>query len=253
MLPDKVVWFVGVDVEFVLSCRFDPLGRYGDESEEETLDSVCVLDSKEECHERQSHDVSVEVCRHCGNEKENGVLVHERLWQMCPSEVVVLAVEDLLCRAPLVVVQYDFLVVQVPVVGQYAAVCVLAVEEVELLALLLALPLYDEAAVLHVLEALEGERLHIVLLEANLYCSPARLLLHLLVQAFISLGTYVELVSMLHDHLHDVLAIGAAVGTETSDMNAERPHHLEETAVGLCLHEAHVGVPPSVLLGLSTV
>jgi hypothetical protein len=35
VLPNKVVWFVGVDVEFVLSCRFDPLGRYGDESEQE--------------------------------------------------------------------------------------------------------------------------------------------------------------------------------------------------------------------------
>jgi len=110
VFPNKFVWFVGVDVEFVLSCRFDPLGRYGDESEEETLDSVCVLDSKEKCHERQSHDVSVEVCRHCGNEKENGVLVHERLWQMCPSEIVVLAVEDLLCSSSPVVVLYNLAV-----------------------------------------------------------------------------------------------------------------------------------------------
>ena len=52
---------------------------------------------------------------------------------------------------------------------------------------------------------------------------------------------------MLHDHLHDVLAIGAAVGTETPDTDAERPHHLEETAVGLCLHEAHVGIAVTVL------
>ena len=43
--------------------------------------------------------------------------------------------------------QYDFLVTHVPVVGQYAAVCILAVEEVKLLALLLTLPLYDETAV----------------------------------------------------------------------------------------------------------
>ena len=56
---------------------------------------------------------------------------------MCPSEIVVLAVKDLFCRAPLVVVQYDFLVGHVPVVGQYAAVCILAVEEVKLLALTL--------------------------------------------------------------------------------------------------------------------
>jgi len=33
--------------------------------------------------------------------------------------------------------------------------------------------------------------------------------------------------------LTNVLAIGAAVSTEAPDMNAERPHHLEETAVGV--------------------
>ena len=49
----------------------------------------------------------------------------------------------------------------------------------------------------------------------------------------VPLGTDVELVSMLHDHLHNVLAVGAAVGTEAPDMNAERPHHLEETPVSL--------------------
>ena len=48
VLPNYVVWFVGVDVEFVLSCRSDPLGRDGDESEQKTLDSVCGLDSKED-------------------------------------------------------------------------------------------------------------------------------------------------------------------------------------------------------------
>ena len=50
VLPNYVVWFVGVDVEFVLSCRSDPLGRDGDESEQKTLDSVCGLDSKEDGH-----------------------------------------------------------------------------------------------------------------------------------------------------------------------------------------------------------
>ena len=61
------------------------------------------------------------------------------------------------------------------------------------------------------------------------------------------LGTDVELVSMLHDHLHNVLAVGAAVGTEAPDMNAERPHHLEKTPVSLCLHEAHVRIAVTVL------
>ena len=52
---------------------------------------------------------------------------------------------------------------------------------------------------------------------------------------------------MLHDCFYDVLAIGAAVGTEAPDMNAERPHHLEETPVSLCLHEAHVRIAVTVL------
>lgn len=40
MFPNKFVWLIGVDVEFVLPCRSDPLGRHGDESEQETLDPV---------------------------------------------------------------------------------------------------------------------------------------------------------------------------------------------------------------------
>ena len=125
------------------------------------------------------------------------IFIHERLWQVRPSEVVVLAVEHLFCRSSLVVVQYDFLVGHVPVVGQYAAVCILAVEEVKLLALLPALPLYDETAVLHVLETLEGEGLYIIVLETNLHGGPTRLPLDFLVQACISLGTDVELFRML--------------------------------------------------------
>ena len=123
----------------------------------------------------------------------------------------------------------------------------LTVEEVKLLSLLLALPLHDEAAMLYVLETLEGERLHVVLLESYLHRSPACQPLHLLIQTCMPLGTDVELVSMLHDHLHNVLAVGAAVSTEAPDMNAERPHHLEETPVSLCLHEAHVGIAVTVL------
>ena len=71
VLPNYVVWFVGVDVESVLPCRSDPLGRYGDESEQKTLDSVCGLDSKMDSHKRHSHDVSVEVCSHGGDKQEH--------------------------------------------------------------------------------------------------------------------------------------------------------------------------------------
>ena len=60
--PDEVVWLARIDVEYILPCRPNPLGRHGDESEQEALDSVCGLDSKEDSHEGQSHDVSVEVC-----------------------------------------------------------------------------------------------------------------------------------------------------------------------------------------------
>ena len=37
MFPNKFVWLIGVDVEFVLPCRSDPLGRHGDESEQKRL------------------------------------------------------------------------------------------------------------------------------------------------------------------------------------------------------------------------
>ena len=77
VLPNYVVWLIGVDVEFVLPCRSDPLGRHGDESEQETLDPVRGLDCKEDGHERQCHDVSVEICCHGGDKQEYGVLVHE--------------------------------------------------------------------------------------------------------------------------------------------------------------------------------
>ena len=80
VFPNKFVWLVGVDVEFVLPCRSDPLGRYGDESEKEVLAPVRGLDSKEDSYERQCHDVSVEICCHGCNKQEYCVLVHERLW-----------------------------------------------------------------------------------------------------------------------------------------------------------------------------
>ena len=75
--PDEVVWLARVDVECILPCSPNPLGRHGDESEQETLDPVRGLDSKEDGHERQCHDVSVEVCSHGSDKQEYGVLVHE--------------------------------------------------------------------------------------------------------------------------------------------------------------------------------
>ena len=59
VFPNKFVWLVGVDVEFVLPCRSDPLGRDGDESEQKTLDPVRGLDSRREA------DLPVNVERLC--------------------------------------------------------------------------------------------------------------------------------------------------------------------------------------------
>ena len=78
VFPNKIVWFIGVDVEFVLSCRSDPLGRHGDKSKQEALAPVSSLETEEDDHERQYHDISVEVCSHGGNKHEYGVLVHEQ-------------------------------------------------------------------------------------------------------------------------------------------------------------------------------
>ena len=43
VFPNKFVWLVGVDVEFVLPCRSAPLGRYGDESEKEKTARIISL------------------------------------------------------------------------------------------------------------------------------------------------------------------------------------------------------------------
>ena len=176
--PNDVVGLFGIDVEHVLPCRPDPLGGDCDEAEEKALHPVRGL-HPEHAHERQRDDVKVEVGGHGGEQQKHGVLVHERLGHVRPAEVVVLPVEDLLRRPALVVVEDDLYVPLVPVVGQYAAVGILPVEEVELLALSLPLPLHDEAAVADTLELLEGEGLHLVLLVVYLHLGPARLPLHL--------------------------------------------------------------------------
>ena len=246
--PDKVVRLAGIDVEHALPCCPYPLGGHCDETEEEALDPVRGF-HPEETHEGQRDDIQVEVGGHGGEQQEHGVLVHERLGQVCPSEIVVLPVEHLLCRATFVVVEDDLLVRHVPVVGQDAAVGVLPVKEVELLALALALPLplHHEAAVADVIELLEREGLHLVFLVANLHGGPSRRPLHLLIECLVTLCPDVELLRVLHDHLHDILAVGSAVGTEAPGLQAETFHQLEEATQGLGLHEADVGVAVPVL------
>lgn len=166
---------------------------------------------------------------------------------MRPSEVDVLAVEHLLRRAALVVVEDDLLVLHFPVVGQDASVGVLPVEEVELLALALPLPLYDETAVADPVELLEREGLNLVLLVADLHLRPSRLPPHLLIEGIATLGTDVELLGVGGDHFNDVFAVGAAVCTEDPDLQTEVLHQIEEAAQGLGLHETDVGVAVAVL------
>ena len=52
---------------------------------------------------------------------------------------------------------------------------------------------------------------------------------------------------MLLNLTDNFLRAGTTVSTEAPDMNAERPHHLEETPVSVCLHEAHVRIAVTVL------
>ena len=242
-----VVWPLRIDIEHVLAGCPDPLRGHGDEAEHEALDPGGGLHPEKEGHEGDGDDEAVEIGGNGGEQHEHGVLVHERLGQVRPTEVVGLHVEHLFRGTAVVVVQHDALVVLVPVVGQYAAVGVLPVEEVQLLAFPDALPLHHAAAVLHAVEALEGERLQLALLESYLGLGPTRLAGHLAVEALTALGADVELVCVLRHDLHDVLAVGAAVGAEAADADAQRLHQPEEAAQRLGLHEAHVGVPVGVL------
>ena len=72
-------------------------------------------------------------------------------------------------------------------------------------------------------------------------------MLNLLVQACMSFCTDVEFFGVFHYHLHDVLAVGATIGTETSHTHGEKLHHLEEMAVGLSLLKAYVYITVAVL------
>ena len=67
------------------------------------------------------------------------------------------------------------------------------------------------------------------------------------IEDLVTLGTYVELFRVLHDHLHDILTVGTPVGTETPEFQVKVLHHLKEAAQGLGLYEADVGVAVPVL------
>ena len=90
-----------------MSRRSYPLGWYADELEHEGLDTTGLLQSECFCV-KPAHEELVEVAYECGQQQEDGVLCHERLWQPGPSESVIHIVEDAFLAAPEVVELHDF-------------------------------------------------------------------------------------------------------------------------------------------------
>ena len=98
-----LVGFVGcVDVQSERPCCPYPFCGHADELEDESLDTAGLLQS-EGFRVESAHEEPVEVAYECREQEEHGVLLHERLWQPCPSEPVVHVVEDSFLAAPEVV------------------------------------------------------------------------------------------------------------------------------------------------------
>ena len=137
----------------MLPCGLDPLGRHRYELEHKSLNAARSLEP-EIFDINFCHYAFVEIAYSCSQQKECGVFGHERFWQPVPPKPVVHVVEYPFFAASEVVEFHDIPCARSVVVGQYAAVCVLALPEVEvavqsLLSLdykpvSLALPLLDE-------------------------------------------------------------------------------------------------------------
>ena len=91
-----------VDIQHVSPCGHDPLGRYGDESEDKSLYATRLLEP-ERLGVKPAHNGLVEIAYQCGKQKENCILVHERLWEPAPSKSVVHVVKDALLATTKVV------------------------------------------------------------------------------------------------------------------------------------------------------
>ena len=85
--------------------------------------------------------------RHCHQKEEYGVVLHVGKWQVRPVEVVVLYVELTFDGSALVVVHYDFLLRQVPVVGEDGSDDVFFAKKEVALRVFGFRPLYHEAVV----------------------------------------------------------------------------------------------------------
>ena len=65
-----------VDIQHVLPCSHDPLGRYGDESEDKSLYATRFLEPKS-LGVKPAHDGLVEIVYQCSKQKKDSILRHE--------------------------------------------------------------------------------------------------------------------------------------------------------------------------------
>ena len=65
-----------VDIQHVSPCGHDPLGRYGDESEDKSLYATRFLEAKS-LGVKPAHDGLVEIVYQCSKQKKDSILRHE--------------------------------------------------------------------------------------------------------------------------------------------------------------------------------
>ena len=119
-----------VDIQYVLPCSHDPLGRYGNESENKSLYATRFLES-ESLGVEPTHDGLVEIAYQCSKQKKDCVLCHERLGKSVPAEAVVHVVKDAFLATTQVVEFNDISGRRLVVVGQDAAVGVFSFPQVK--------------------------------------------------------------------------------------------------------------------------
>ena len=180
-----------------------------------------------------------------GEEEEHGVLGHEGLGQAVPSEAVVHVVEDALLAAPQVVELDDVPGGRHVVVGQDAAVGVVAFPQVEV-PVGAPLPLDDKAVRLP-LPFLHEDGVQLELDAVDFLPLPSPEGEDVVIERAASVGPDVEQLAMPLHLAHDVLGARSAVGPETVDADARRLEPAEEPPQGVVLVEAHVGVAVAVL------
>ena len=234
----------GVDVQHVAPCRPDPLGRHGDEPEDEGLDAAGRL-QPEPPDADPLQDGLVEVADQGGEGEEGGVFRHGRLGEPAPAEAVAHVVEDALLAAAQVVELHDVHCRGPEVVGEYAAVGVLALPEVGL-SVNAPLPLDDEAVGL-ALPFLHEDGVDFVRDAVDLHLLPPPQREDAGVERLAAVGPDVEVRAVPLDFGHYLLGTRPAVGAEAPDADSPGLEPREDAVQGVLLAEAHVGVAVAVL------